>query len=126
MPQDPFAWIDERAAVRRAAGLARGLRPRPAESPLLDLASNDYLGLARHPEVTEAAAAAARAWGAGATGSRLVTGSTELHAELEAALADFCGFESAYPRGRTDGPVAVARPVPARRASAGGGDPRRG
>ncbi|KAF4410472.1 8-amino-7-oxononanoate synthase [Streptomyces lycii] len=95
MPQDPFAWIDERAAVRRAAGLARGLRPRPAESPLLDLASNDYLGLARHPEVTEAAAAAARAWGAGATGSRLVTGSTELHAELEAALADFCGFESA-------------------------------
>ncbi|MFD5627304.1 8-amino-7-oxononanoate synthase [Streptomyces sp. NPDC127072] len=90
-----FGWIDEQARARRGAGLVRTLRPRPAESPLLDLASNDYLGLARHPEVTEAAAAAARTWGGGATGSRLVTGSTELHAELEGELADFCGFESA-------------------------------
>ncbi|MEU8571664.1 aminotransferase class I/II-fold pyridoxal phosphate-dependent enzyme, partial [Streptomyces pathocidini] len=92
---DPFAWIDERARERRAAGLVRTLRPRPADSPLLDLASNDYLGLARHPEVTAAAAEAAHRWGAGATGSRLVTGSTELHAELEAELAAFCGFEAA-------------------------------
>jgi 8-amino-7-oxononanoate synthase len=51
-----FGWIDEQAAARRRAGLVRSLRPRPAESPLLDLASNDYLGLARHPEVTEGAA----------------------------------------------------------------------
>ncbi|MFF3885434.1 8-amino-7-oxononanoate synthase [Streptomyces sp. NPDC001914] len=90
-----FGWIDEQAEARRRAGLVRTLRPRPAESPLLDLASNDYLGLARHPEVTEGAAAAARRWGGGATGSRLVTGTTELHAELERELADFCGFESA-------------------------------
>ncbi|MFD5634944.1 MULTISPECIES: 8-amino-7-oxononanoate synthase [unclassified Streptomyces] len=90
-----FGWIDEQAEARRRAGLVRTLRPRPAESPLLDLASNDYLGLARHPEVTEGAAAAARRWGGGATGSRLVTGTTELHGELERELADFCGFESA-------------------------------
>ncbi|MET8859675.1 8-amino-7-oxononanoate synthase [Streptomyces sp. NPDC004579] len=90
-----FGWIDEQAEARRRAGLVRTLRPRPAESPLLDLASNDYLGLARHPEVTEGAAAAARLWGGGATGSRLVTGTTELHGELERELADFCGFESA-------------------------------
>jgi 8-amino-7-oxononanoate synthase len=90
-----FGWIEERAEQRRRAGLVRTLRPRPAESPLLDLASNDYLGLARHPEVTEGAARAARTWGGGATGSRLVTGSTELHAELEGELADFCGFEAA-------------------------------
>ncbi|GGW99782.1 8-amino-7-oxononanoate synthase [Streptomyces lomondensis] len=90
-----FGWIDEQARLRRRAGLVRTLRPRPAASPLLDLASNDYLGLARHPEVTEGAARAARTWGGGSTGSRLVTGSTELHAELERELADFCGAEAA-------------------------------
>ncbi|MEU2307986.1 8-amino-7-oxononanoate synthase [Streptomyces misionensis] len=90
-----FGWIEEQARARRDAGLVRRLRPRPAESPLLDLASNDYLGLARHPEVTEGAARAARTWGGGATGSRLVTGTTALHAELERELAAFCGFEAA-------------------------------
>ncbi|ARP68990.1 8-amino-7-oxononanoate synthase [Streptomyces pluripotens] len=90
-----FGWIDEQAEARRRAGLVRTLRPRPADSPLLDLASNDYLGLAHHPEVTEGAARAARTWGGGATGSRLVTGTTELHAELEHELAAFCGFEAA-------------------------------
>ncbi|MGW3549474.1 8-amino-7-oxononanoate synthase [Streptomyces griseoincarnatus] len=90
-----FGWIDEQAELRRGAGLVRTLRPRPADTPLLDLASNDYLGLARHPEVVEGAARAARAWGGGATGSRLVTGTTELHTALERELADFCGFEAA-------------------------------
>ncbi|MFE2100739.1 8-amino-7-oxononanoate synthase [Streptomyces sp. NPDC059468] len=90
-----FGWIDEQAEARRRAGLVRTLRPRPADSPLLDLASNDYLGLAHHPEVVEGAARAARTWGGGATGSRLVTGTTELHTELERELADFCGFEAA-------------------------------
>ncbi|WP_431040683.1 8-amino-7-oxononanoate synthase [Streptomyces sp. P1-3] len=92
---DPFGWIDTDRERRRRAGLVRELRPRSADSPLLDLAGNDYLGLARHPRVTAAAAEAAQRWGAGATGSRLVTGSTELHAELERELAAFCGFESA-------------------------------
>jgi 8-amino-7-oxononanoate synthase len=90
-----FGWIDEQALLRRRAGLVRTLRPRPADPPLLDLASNDYLGLARHPEVAEGAAAAARTWGGGSTGSRLVTGTTELHTELERELAAFCGFEAA-------------------------------
>ncbi|MFH0517748.1 8-amino-7-oxononanoate synthase [Streptomyces sp. M41] len=90
-----FGWIDRQERVRSRRGLVRTLRPRPADSPLLDLASNDYLGLTRHPEVVEGAARAARTWGAGATGSRLVTGTTELHGELERELADFCGFEAA-------------------------------
>ncbi|MBL1109113.1 8-amino-7-oxononanoate synthase [Streptomyces sp. 5-8] len=90
-----FGWIDEQAEARRRAGLVRTLRPRPADSPLLDLASNDYLGLARHPEVTRGAADAARTWGGGSTGSRLVTGTTGLHTELEEELAAFCGFEAA-------------------------------
>ncbi|MFF4691295.1 8-amino-7-oxononanoate synthase [Streptomyces sp. NPDC001307] len=90
-----FGWIDEQAEARRRAGLVRTLRPRPADSALLDLASNDYLGLAHHPEVTEGAARAARTWGGGSTGSRLVTGTTELHTELERELAAFCGFDAA-------------------------------
>lgn len=88
-------WLGERAVEREAAGLTRTLRPRPAAADLLDLASNDYLGLTRRPEVTAAAAAAAERWGAGSTGSRLVTGSTELHAEFERELAEFTGNEAA-------------------------------
>ncbi|MCZ7434700.1 8-amino-7-oxononanoate synthase [Streptomyces sp. WMMC1477] len=95
MSDDPFAWLEAAREQRRSAGLVRILRPRPAEGPLLDLAGNDYLGFARDPRVTTAAGEAARVWGAGATGSRLVSGSTELHAELEAELAAFCGFEAA-------------------------------
>jgi 8-amino-7-oxononanoate synthase len=77
-------------AARDEAGLRRVLRPRRAGDGVLDLASNDYLGLSGDPRVTAAAADAARVWGAGSTGSRLVTGTTALHAELEAELADFC------------------------------------
>jgi hypothetical protein len=44
---DPFQWLQERAEQRIAAGLRRRLRPRPADSPLLDLAGNDYLGRIR-------------------------------------------------------------------------------
>ncbi|MDH2390705.1 8-amino-7-oxononanoate synthase [Streptomyces sp. HNM0663] len=95
MPKDPFDWIDDASRRRERAGLVRTLRPRGADGGPVDLAGNDYLGLTRRPEVTEAAAAAARTWGAGATGSRLVTGSTALHAELERELAAFCGFEAA-------------------------------
>ncbi|MGH3793978.1 MAG: 8-amino-7-oxononanoate synthase [Pseudonocardiaceae bacterium] len=88
-------WLDDRAAARRADGLRRALRPRSAVEPVIDLASNDYLGLARDPRVVEAAVDAARTWGAGSTGSRLVTGSTELHGELETELAAFCGTAAA-------------------------------
>ncbi|MEV4612605.1 8-amino-7-oxononanoate synthase [Kitasatospora sp. NPDC049258] len=94
-PAAVFDWLDEAAELRARAGLTRTLRSRPAEDPVLDLASNDYLGLVHHPAVTGAAAEAALRWGAGATGSRLVTGTTALHTELEEELAEFCGFEAA-------------------------------
>lgn len=86
-----------RAGERRAAaGLTRTLRPRrPEADQLLDVASNDYLGLCRDPRLIEAATLATHEWGAGSTGSRLVTGSTTLHADLERALADFVGTASA-------------------------------
>jgi 8-amino-7-oxononanoate synthase len=94
--RDPLLMLRTAAAARAAMGLRRELRPR-ASGPdgLVDLASNDYLGLARNPLVAEAAAAAALEWGAGSTGSRLVTGSTELHARLERALAGFCAAPAA-------------------------------
>jgi len=88
----PLAWLEPHAARRREAGLRRALSPRAAAEPLVDLAGNDYLGLSRHPRVVDGAVAAARAWGAGSTGSRLVTGTTELHAALDRELAAFCGF----------------------------------
>jgi 8-amino-7-oxononanoate synthase len=90
-----FAWLDVEAEKRTAAGLTRKLRPRAPREDELDLAGNDYLGLAKDKRVAGAAAAAALRWGAGSTGSRLVTGSTELHAELEHELARFTGAQAA-------------------------------
>jgi 8-amino-7-oxononanoate synthase len=62
---------------------------------LLLLCSNNYLGLATRPEVVEAAARAARDYGAGAGASRLISGSLRLHAALEEELAAFKGTEAA-------------------------------
>jgi 8-amino-7-oxononanoate synthase len=90
----PLAWLDEVEQQRRAAGLRRSLRTRPAVGAELDLASNDYLGLSQHPVVIEGGVEALRTWGAGSTGSRLVTGNTELHENFESELADFVGAES--------------------------------
>jgi 8-amino-7-oxononanoate synthase len=91
----PLAWLDEVADQRRAAGLRRSLRPRSAVSTELDLASNDYLGLSQHSAVIDAGVAALRTWGAGSTGSRLVTGDTDLHQEFERELAEFTGTAAA-------------------------------
>jgi 8-amino-7-oxononanoate synthase len=67
--------------------------PHSRSAPLLDLASNDYLGLSRHPEVVAAAQAAAASQGLGAGASRLVSGSRPVHGELEAELAAWLGRE---------------------------------
>ncbi|GAA0416737.1 8-amino-7-oxononanoate synthase (BioF) [Acrocarpospora corrugata] len=92
----PLDQLRADTAARERAGLRRILRPRdPDHDGLIDLASNDYLGLSRDPRLIEAAVAATREWGTGSTGSRLVTGSTLLHAELEARLAAFTGAERA-------------------------------
>ncbi|KXO91890.1 8-amino-7-oxononanoate synthase [Tsukamurella pulmonis] len=92
---DALGWLDGYAADRAAAGLRRSLTARRPGVAGLDLASNDYLGLSRHPRVLDAAADALRVWGAGSTGSRLVTGTTELHERFERDLADFLGAEAA-------------------------------
>jgi 8-amino-7-oxononanoate synthase len=91
----PLAWLAEVEQQRTRAGLRRSLRPRPAVATELDLASNDYLGLSQHPDVIDGGVEALRTWGTGATGSRLVTGDTELHQEFESALAEFVGAPTA-------------------------------
>ena len=63
--------------------------------PVLLLCSNNYLGLADHPRVREAAAEAAMRWGAGAGASRLVSGNMKLHRRLEERLAVFKDQEAA-------------------------------
>jgi 8-amino-7-oxononanoate synthase len=91
----PLAWLDAVEQQRKGAGLRRSLRSRPAMAMVLDLASNDYLGLAQHPAVIDGGVEALRTWGAGSTGSRLVTGNTELHEAFESAIADFMGARTA-------------------------------
>jgi len=81
-------WLAVRAAERRALGLERRLATTTPDD-VIDLAGNDYLGLARDPRVVKAAAAAAEAFGAGAGASRLVTGTLGVHADLESALVDW-------------------------------------
>jgi glycine C-acetyltransferase len=96
--------ISERLAELRRGGLHR--RMRLIEGPqgprvLLDgaevllLCSNNYLGLADHPKVREAAAEAAQRYGAGSGASRLISGSMTLHRRLEGRLAAFKGTEAA-------------------------------
>ncbi|MEO3810889.1 8-amino-7-oxononanoate synthase [Sphaerisporangium sp. B11E5] len=100
---DPLARLRVAAAARDAAGLRRAARPRtPDHDGLIDLASNDYLGLSRDARLIAAAVRATERWGTGSTGSRLVTGTTGVHAELEERLAAFAGapralvFSSGY------------------------------
>jgi 8-amino-7-oxononanoate synthase len=79
----------------RLLGGAQGPRVLLDGRPVLLLCSNDYLGLADHPRVREAAAEAARRWGAGAGASRLISGNMEPHRRLEERLAAFKGYRDA-------------------------------
>lgn len=95
--------IEQRLAEIEQRGLGRRLRTISGpQGPrvLLDgrevllLCSNNYLGLAHHPRVREAASEAARRWGVGTGASRLVSGTMEVHRELEERLAAFEGSEA--------------------------------
>jgi len=96
--------VDERLEELRELGLYRRLRvisgpqgPRVVLDgrPVLLLCSNNYLGLADHPRVREAAADAAMRWGVGAGASRLVSGTMRVHRRLEERLGEFKGAEAA-------------------------------
>jgi len=92
--------LPSRLAERRAAHLYRqrpllespqGVRVTVDGQPLLAFCSNDYLGLANHPQVIEAFAQGARQWGVGGGASHLVVGHSQPHHQLEEALAEFTG-----------------------------------
>lgn len=89
-----------RLAARRAEHLFRqrpllespqGPQVRVDGQPLLAFCSNDYLGLASHPEVVRAMLDGAERWGVGGGASHLVIGHSQPHHELEEALAEFTG-----------------------------------
>ncbi len=95
--------IAERLQELERLGLSRRLRMISGPQgptvvldgrPVLLLCSNNYLGLADHPRVREAAAEAARRWGVGAGASRLVSGSMTIHRRLEERIATFEGTQS--------------------------------
>ncbi len=104
-------WADGESRAIRGAG--RWREPRdldaagpegklaPDGRPVVSFASNDYLGLTQHPDVVAAAHAALDRWGAGSGSARLIVGSRPVHADLEAALADWKHAERAvlFPTG---------------------------
>ena len=96
--------IGARAATRGAAGLRRSVRVvdhaegvmiRIDGRELISFASNDYLGLAQHPEVIAALQRAANDWGVGSTAAHLLGGHRGPHAVLEREVADWLGYEAA-------------------------------
>ena len=103
-PTDPLSFCAAELDALEADGLRRRVRTLDSAAdpevvlngrPVLCLASNNYLGLATHPDVTAAAAEAATRFGAGAGAARLITGGQRAHDDLEAALADFKGTDEA-------------------------------
>ena len=97
-------WLDTECAALEQAGLRRHLRTvmsAPTGTVNLDgrdvvlLGSNNYLGLSTHPQVIAAAIEATRTFGTGASGSRLISGNSELYTTLEANLAKTKNTEAA-------------------------------
>src|ERR1041385_5029240 len=89
--------IREQGLYRDLRGVdsAQGPRLQMPERDVLNFSSNDYLGLANHPALKEAAIRTVEKFGAGSGASRLICGSLAPHHELEEALATFKGTEAA-------------------------------
>lgn len=107
--KDWAAWAAHEAASIRFEGQWREVKDFDAEGPagsylgrdVVSFASNDYLGLTRHPAVVAAAQDAAARWGTGSGAARLVVGARLPHRQLEEALAGAAGTEAAllFPTG---------------------------
>lgn len=104
MNPDPYAWIEKSLDTIRRAHWHRspesiesspGAVVKLAARRLINFASNDYLGLAGDDRLIQAAMAATKEFGTGATGSRLLSGHRELHQQLELAIANLKQTEDA-------------------------------
>ena len=95
--QSALSALDAQALrrVRRVLDGPQGVRVTVDGTPYLSFSSNDYLGLANHPEICVAAQLAAARYGVGAGAAHLLTGHHRLHHELEAQLAEFVGLPAA-------------------------------
>jgi len=99
----PLQLLSQRLEKIRHDGLYRSLRSVDRTTPQVSIegnqallfCSNNYLGLAEHPTLAQAAADAALLYGTSSAASRLVSGNQPLHEELEAKLADWKGTETA-------------------------------
>ncbi len=100
---DPLGYLSEQLVGWRSTGTYQKLRV--LESPcepvarfdgreVINLASNNYLGLADHPKLVEAAVAAAKKYGAGSGAVRTISGTMTLHMELERRIAEFKNVEA--------------------------------
>lgn len=104
MLEDKFAFIDAEMERLRREGLFINIRVMgsPADARMvvdgrrvLNLCTNNYLGLANHPQIKAAAKEAIDRWGVGPAAVRTIAGTQELHVELERRLAQFKGVEDA-------------------------------
>jgi glycine C-acetyltransferase len=101
--RNPLALLDAEIEDLKAKGIFRRLRVVQSEQKsrcvidgkeVITLSSNNYLGLNTHPKLVEAAASAAREFGAGSGAVRTIAGTMTLHEELEQRLADFKQVEA--------------------------------
>ncbi|QYO68328.1 8-amino-7-oxononanoate synthase [Leptolyngbya sp. 7M] len=101
---DKFTFIESALTERVQSQRLRSLQPlQPIDvvhvarsgQVLLNFSSNDYLGLSKHPTLIAAAQQYTEQYGTGATASRLVSGTYEIHQNLEEKLALACGREAA-------------------------------
>src|SRR5437764_9412364 len=100
---DPLAYLGAQLAEWKKAGTYQRLRilkgPSAAESRfdgknVINLASNNYLGLTTHPKLIDAAIEATRKYGAGSGAVRTISGTMDLHMELEQRIAKFKNVEA--------------------------------
>ena len=97
-------WVDDEIDALRKAGLYNNIRTLGSAQgawlvvdgkKVLNFCSNNYLGLANHPSLVEAAARALKTYGVGPGAVRSIAGTMEIHTELERRLARFFGAEAA-------------------------------
>jgi glycine C-acetyltransferase len=103
MAYDSFKKIvSERLADIRAAGLYKserqilgpqGAEVRVAQGEVLNLCANNYLGLANHPDIRQAATAGLQEYGYGMASVRFICGTQDLHTQLEQTISSFLGTE---------------------------------
>ena len=102
--QNPYRWIDRSLIALQRTHRYRSVQPieglsgplvQIRDKTLINFASNDYLGLASHPALIQAAVEATRQYGTGSTGSRLLSGHRKLHRELERAISSLKRTEDA-------------------------------